>query len=179
MGKRETDVNPMKDLHSDFPIVCLGDPALRREAEEVKELDEGVRELAHQMFTAMYREGGQGLAAPQLGISRRIAVVEVPPGSGERYVLVNPRALAVSEERVRGVEGCLSIPGVQDVVERPAEILIEATDPEGRYLRLEAGGDLARCFQHEMDHLDGVLYIDHLSPLARQILLKRYHKLRT
>ncbi len=162
---------------NDLPILHLGTPVLRLRAREIQEMDDEVRELARRMLTTMYGAGGQGLAAPQVGVSRRIAVVDVPPGTGDRYVLVNPRALAVSEERVRGIEGCLSIPGVREVVERPAEVLIEALDLEGGYLRLEAGGELARCLQHEIDHLDGVLYIDHLSPLARQILLKRYRKL--
>jgi peptide deformylase len=162
---------------SDLTIMHLGTPVLRQQAEKVQELDHEVRELARRMLATMYHAGGQGLAAPQVGVSRRIAVVDVPPAKGDRYVLINPRVLAASEERTRGVEGCLSIPGVWEVVERPAEILIEAINPGGGHLRLEADGELARCLQHEMDHLDGVLYIDHLSPLARNILLKRYHKL--
>jgi peptide deformylase len=129
------------------------------------------------MLGTMYAASGQGLAAPQVGFSRRIAVVDVPPGSGQQYILVNPRILAASEERGKAVERCLSIPGVREVVERPAEILVEAMDPEGRLLRLEAGGHLARCLQHEIDHLDGVLYIDRISPMARKILVKRYRKL--
>jgi peptide deformylase len=161
----------------DLTIVHLGTPVLRLKAQEVQELDGDVRELARRMLTTMYTRGGQGLAAPQVGVSRRIAVVDVPPGRGDRYVLINPRSVAVSEERARGVEGCLSIPGVWEVVERPAEVLVEAMDPGGGYLRLEAGGELARCLQHEMDHLDGVLYIDHLSPLARSMVLRRYRKL--
>ncbi|MFC1660831.1 peptide deformylase [Gemmatimonadota bacterium] len=161
----------------DLTIVRLGTPVLRLQAEEVHELDDEVRDLPRRMFSTMYAGGGQGLAAPQVGISRRIAVVDVPPGTGDRYVLINPRILAVSEERARAVEGCLSLPRVREIVERPAEVLIEAMDPSGAYLRLEAGGDLARCLLHEMDHLDGVLYIDHLTPLARKMLLRRYHKL--
>jgi peptide deformylase len=158
-------------------IVHLGAPVLRQPAEEVRELDQTVRDLSRRMLATMYSAQGQGLAAPQVSVSRRIAVVDVPPGSGNLHVLVNPRALAVSEERVRGVEGCLSIPGVREVVERPAEVLVEAMDPDGRLLRLEGVGELARCLQHEMDHLDGVLYIDHLSPLSRRLLLERYRKL--
>lgn len=167
---REGRTDPLTILH-------LGAPLLRRPADAVRELDQAILDLSRRMLTTMYSASGQGLAAPQVGVSQRIAVVDVPPGSGNRFVLINPRALSVSEERVRGVEGCLSIPGVREVVERPAEVLLEAMDPDGRLVRLEVGGELARCLQHEMDHLDGVLYIDHLSPLARKILLNRYHKL--
>ena len=155
----------------------FGAPVLRLKAQEVRELNDEMRELARKMLITMYRVGGQGLAAPQIGVSSRIAVVDVPPRKGDRYVLINPRAVAASEERTRGLEGCLSIPGVWGVVERPAEVLVEAMDSGGGHLRLEADGELARCLQHEIDHLDGVLYIDHLTPLARILLLKRYRKL--
>jgi peptide deformylase len=123
----------------------------------------------------MYAADGQGLAAPQVGVSRRIAIVDVPPHQGSTYVLINPHLVEVSDERVRGVEGCLSIPGVTGVVERAAKVVAEAVDLEGPF-RLEADGELARCLQHEIDHLEGTLYIDHMSPLARRLVLKRYHK---
>jgi peptide deformylase len=160
-----------------FTIETLGSPALRRPALDVDELDEELRGLASRMFATMYQAGGQGLAAPQVGLSLRIAVVDVPPGSGRRLVLVNPRVEAVSEETTRAVEGCLSVPGVWETVTRPAEVAIEAFDPDGGLIRIATGGDLARCLQHEIDHLDGVLYLDRLSALSRSMLLKRYRKL--
>jgi peptide deformylase len=167
---------PTRRELAELAIVRLGAPILRRRAEEVREVDDEVRVLVQRMFVTMYASEGQGLAAPQVDASRRIAVVEVPPGAGAAYTLINPRIVAASETLVRGVEGCLSIPGVTEIVERPAEIVVEALDINGEPYRLEADGELARCVQHEIDHLDGVLFIDHLSPLARRMLLGRYRK---
>jgi len=158
-------------------VVCLGTPVLRQRAREVEEVDDEVRELVDRMFVTMYAGEGQGLAAPQVAVSRRIAVVDVPPQrKGKAFAMVNPRVVAASVEVARGVEGCLSIPGVWETVERPAEVVVEALDPQGEPFRLEADGELSRCVQHEIDHLDGILYIDHLSPLARRMLLDRYRK---
>jgi peptide deformylase len=158
-------------------IERLGAPVLREPAPLVETVDDDVRGLVHRMFTTMYVSNGQGLAAPQVGVSRRLAIVDVPPHEGPSYVLVNPRLVSTSEERVRGVEGCLSIPGVRANVERPARVVVEAMDLDGQPVRLEAGGELARCLQHEIDHLDGMLYPDRLPLLARRMLLARYRKL--
>lgn len=158
-------------------IERLGASVLRESAPLVKSVNDDLRRLVRRMFVTMYVSNGQGLAAPQVGISRRLAIVDVPPHEGPPYVLVNPRLVSVSQERVRGVEGCLSIPGVQWNVERPARVVVEATDLDGQVVRLEADGELARCLQHEIDHLDGILYPDRLSPLARRMLLSRYRKL--
>ncbi len=157
-------------------IVRLGAPILRRRALEVEEVDDEVRALIARMFATMYVAGGQGLAAPQVDISRRIAVVDVPAQEHAVYALINPRVVAASDTVVRGLEGCLSIPGVSETVERPSKVVVEALDVRGEPLRVEADGELARCVQHEIDHLDGVLYIDHISPLARRMLLSRYRK---
>ena len=157
-------------------VVQLGAPVLRRRAEEVEQVDEGVRTLVERMFATMYAADGQGLAAPQVDVSRRIAVVDVPPRPGTPYALINPSVIAASDSVVRAVEGCLSIPGVSETVERPAEVVVEALDIRGEPFRLEAAGDLARCLQHEIDHLDGILYIDRISPLARRMLLTRLRK---
>lgn len=155
----------------------LGDAVLRQQTREVPVVDDEVRELVAQMFETMYASDGQGLAAPQVGVSRRIAVVDVPPRNHESpRVLINPRLTAASDAVSRGVEGCLSVPGVWGEVTRPTEVAVEALDLDGATLRLEADGELARCLQHEIDHLDGVLYIDHLSSLARKMLLSRYRK---
>ena len=161
---------------AELTIVRLGAPVLRQRALDVEEVNSDVRKLVQGMFVTMYAANGQGLAAPQVGVSRRIAVVDAPPHSGSAYVLINPRLTAASTAFTRGVEGCLSIPGLWEVVERPAEVVVEALDAEGEPLRLEADGELARCLQHEIDHLDGVLYIDRLSSLSRRMLLDRYHK---
>ena len=130
------------------------------------------------MFVTMYASDGQGLAAPQVDVSRRIAIVQVPPEEGVPYVFINPRVVAAGDTLVRGVEGCLSIPGVSETVERPAGVVVEALDIQGEPFRLEADGELARCVQHEIDHLDGILYIDRISPLARRMLLGKYRKRR-
>ncbi len=160
-----------------LPIVYLGAPVLRQHAQEVEEVDDEVRELVERMFVTMYAGEGQGLAAPQVDVSRRIAVVDVPPQRrGKAFAMINPRVVATSDEKARGVEGCLSIPGVWETVERPAEVVVEALDARGEPFHLEAEGELSRCVQHEIDHLDGILYIDHLSPLARRMLLARYRK---
>jgi len=161
---------------STLGIEVLGAPVLRRETDEIEEIDAELRELVARMFATMYENNGQGLAAPQVGISKRLAVVDVPPRPGETYVLVNPRIVSTGEARSRGTEGCLSIPGVSEVVERSAEVVVVAQDLNGEPLRIAADGELARCFQHEIDHLDGVLYIDRLSPLTRKLLLSRYRK---
>jgi peptide deformylase len=158
-----------------LPIERLGAPALRRFAEPIAEVDATVRRLALRMLRTMYAAGGQGLAAPQVGHSLRLAVVDVPPGR-VRHVLVNPRIVGSAEERASGVEGCLSIPGVWATVERPASVVAQALDLDGCLRTLEAEGELARCLQHEIDHLDGILYIDRLSPLNRLITVAQYRR---
>ncbi|MBX6362704.1 MAG: peptide deformylase [Gemmatimonadetes bacterium] len=160
-------------------IELLGAPILRQRAADVDVVDDEVRDLVRRMFDAMYAANGQGLAAPQVGIPRRIVVLDLPHEDTPSYALVNPRVVERAEERARGEEGCLSIPGVTEIVERPARVVVEAVDADGAPLRIEADGELARCLQHEIDHLDGILYIDHLSPLKRKMLLARYRKQQT
>ncbi|HSJ15961.1 MAG TPA: peptide deformylase [Longimicrobiales bacterium] len=161
---------------SELIIERLSAPVLRELAQPIMQCDGELRDLVALMFETMYAAQGQGLAAPQVGISRRVAVINVPP-RGTRIVLVNPRITAVSRASSRSVEGCLSIPGVWDVVERPADVEVVALDAAGTSHTYRVRDELARCFQHEIDHLNGVLYIDRLSPLARQLALGRYRKL--
>lgn len=158
-----------------LPIRSLGAPVLRGLAEPVAEVDGAVRRLALGMLRTMYAAGGQGLAAPQVGHGVRLVVVDVPP-DGPRYVLVNPRIIRTSAERSTGVEGCLSLPGVGAMVERPAAVVVQALELDGQLVTIEAEGELARCLQHEIDHLDGLLYIDRLSPLDRLMTVARYRK---
>jgi len=161
-------------------IVLLGDPVLREATQEVEAFDDELKALVDDLFATMVSAEGAGLAAPQVGVSRRVCVVDVRHVDGEhaRVALVNPRVTEASDEREREPEGCLSIPGVTEVVDRPAQVVVEGWTPDGEPVRVEAEGLFARALQHEIDHLDGVLFVDHLTALKRRLLLKRYRKLR-
>jgi peptide deformylase len=156
-------------------VRLLGDPILRQRAEEVEEIDDDLRELAEEMFETMYTEEGIGLAAPQVGVSKRLFVMDIREDGAEPQAVVNPVIVEHSGSE-RGEEGCLSLPGLIGAVERPARIVVEGLDLDGKPLRIEASELLARCIQHEIDHLDGVLFIDHLSPLKRKMLLGKWKK---
>jgi peptide deformylase len=158
-------------------IELLGSPSLRKPAAEVTDVDDDLRRLIAEMFETMYEAEGIGLAGPQVGVSKRVVVVDLHDEEGSRYALVNPTIVDAGAEREKAEEGCLSIPGVVAHVDRPTTVTVEATDEHGRPLRIEAAGLLARCLQHEVDHLDGVLFIDHLSALKRSMLLKKYRQL--
>lgn len=162
------------------PLRFLGDPVLREPADPVERFDEELRALVADMFQTMIYEEGAGLAAPQIGISKQVLVVDVRRDDDDegRVALVNPRVTEISDEVEKEQEGCLSIPGVSEVVRRPARARVEGLDPEGKEISIEAEGLFARALLHEVDHLNGVLFIDHLSPLKRRMLLKKYRKLR-
>jgi peptide deformylase len=159
-------------------IRILGDPVLRKKAAAVGTVDEGIRALVSDLFATMYDAEGVGLAAPQVGISQRIIVVDPRDDETEPFALVNPVIMQSSEELERGEEGCLSIPGLKDIVERPDRVKVEGLTEEGEHVRIDAEGLLARILQHEIDHLDGVLFIDRLSPLKRKLLLQKWKKAR-
>lgn len=156
----------------------LGDPALREKAEPIGEIDREVRELAEDMLETMYAHDGVGLAGPQIGVARRIIVIDPQSGDSAPFALVNPEVVESGEETERAEEGCLSIPGLAEVVERPATVVVEGLTAEGKPRRIEAEGLLARILQHEVDHLDGILFIDRVSPLKRKMLLKKWRKVR-
>ncbi|MSR22202.1 MAG: peptide deformylase [Gemmatimonadetes bacterium] len=160
-------------------IVLLGDPILRARAAAVGSFDDELRELVRDMFDTMYSAEGAGLAAPQVGVGIRVIVAEIVEEgvAPVRVVLVNPEIVETSDEIDRDSEGCLSIPGVSEVVARPASVTVQGLDPTGSPVRVEAGGLLARVLQHEVDHVNGVLFIDRLTPLKRRILLQKYRKL--
>lgn len=159
-------------------IRILGDPVLRAPAEPVAEVDDEVRRLIDDMLETMYEADGVGLAAPQVGVGRRIIVVDVREPDVPPFGLINPGIVERSEELERGEEGCLSIPGLREIVERPARVVVEGIDRDGTPRRIEAEGLLARCLQHEVDHLDGILFLDRVSALKRQMLLKRWQKVK-
>src|SRR5687768_2310982 len=131
-------------------IRILGDPVLRQKAEAVGTLDESVRALVSDLFATMYDAEGVGLAAPQVGISQRIIVVDPRDDETAPFALVNPVILQSSEEFERGEEGCLSIPGLKDIVERPDRVIVEGLTEEGAHMRVDAEGLLARILQHEI-----------------------------
>jgi peptide deformylase len=160
-------------------IVLLGDPILREKAEEVLVFNEDLRSLVRDMFDTMVAAEGAGLAAPQIGISKRIFVADIRESRGTptRFAIVNPRIVEKSDEVDSDSEGCLSIPGVSEVVTRPARVVVEGVDPTGAPIRIEASELLARVIQHEIDHLDGILFFDRITPLKRSLLLKKYRKL--
>ena len=160
-------------------IVLLGDPVLREEAAEVETIDDGVRALVRDMFETMYHADGIGLAAPQIGVSRRILVVDLRRDDEPeaRAALINPRITWASDDMDKQPEGCLSIPGLEEVVKRPWAVRVEGLDPDGRPVVIEADELYARALQHEIDHLDGILFPDRVSPLKRRMLLKKWRKL--
>jgi len=149
-------------------IRFVGDPVLRKRAHEVKRFDADLATLVQDMAETMRHSNGVGLAAPQVGITARVIVVETPqdedePGSGRLYTVINPKIARASKEMLDGLEGCLSIPGYVGEVTRHAAVTVKGQGIEGRKVRFKAQGFVARVFQHEIDHLHGVLYIDKLT----------------
>lgn len=163
---------------SKLEVRIMGDPILRERASEVVTITDELRRLIDDMFDTMYLEDGVGLAAPQVGVRQRIIVVDPHEDGIEKFALVNPVVREVGKELERGEEGCLSIPGLKDIVERPSTVVIEGLTPGGDTRRIEAEGILARILQHEIDHLDGILFIDRISPLKRKLLLKKWQKVK-
>lgn len=157
-------------------IEMLGSPILRQPAEEVVEVDDDLRVLIQDMFATMYDAEGIGLAAPQVGVSRRVIVVDINEEESKPFALINPRLVETSRLRDKADEGCLSIPGLSAAIERPAQVRVEGIDEQGQPVRIEADGMLARCLQHEIDHLDGILFIDRVSALQRDMLIRKWKK---
>jgi len=154
------------------------DPVLRRRARSVERVDERIRRLMDDMLETMYAAPGIGLAAPQVGESLRVIVADVSEAKDRPLRMVNPEITWRSETTAVAEEGCLSLPEIYGEVERPEAVEVRYLDENGAERTLRAEGLLARCLQHEVDHLDGVLFIDHLSPVRRNLLLRRYGKLR-
>lgn len=155
-----------------LPLHLLGSPVLRQHSVEVKTVDDEVRRLVDDMFETMDAAKGIGLAANQVGVARRVAVVDV---EGDRFAMIDPR-IVETEGQAAAEEGCLSIPEIYADVTRPERVVIDALDPDGNRYRKEAVGLKARAIQHEIDHLDGILFLDHLSLIKRQMLLARWRR---
>jgi peptide deformylase len=162
-----------------LPIILLPDPVLRRVADPIVTVDDEVRRLADDMLETMYKAPGVGLAAPQVGISRRLIVLDVSEEDDEKrpYVMINPTIVKRSEKLNVHEEGCLSIPEVRAEVERPADVTVQFLDRHGKRQELAASELLATCIQHEIDHLDGRLLIDYMSRLKRDMVIRRFKKL--
>ena len=160
-----------------LPILEYPDPRLRTQAETVTRVDDRIRTLVADMFETMYAAPGIGLAATQVDVHERILVADVSEDRDQPVCLINPEILARDGVEVRE-EGCLSVPGVYEEVERADHIRVRALNLEGESFEMEADGLLAVCIQHEMDHLDGKLFVDYLSDLKRQRIRKRLVKQR-
>lgn len=160
---------------TELAIRTYPDPVLRRPAESVMQVDDELRELADAMVATLVKRVGYGLAAPQVGVSKRVIVVDVDE---HFYVLANPTVVETGGGIEAYTEGCLSIPGIEAEVARPYHAVVEGWTMAGETTRVEADGLLARVLQHEVDHLDGVLFIDHLGRVKRRQLLKEYEKIK-
>ena len=162
-----------------YKVVKWGDPVLETPAQPVTEFGTPeLRQLIDDMFETMYANKGVGLAAPQIGISKRLAVVDASAGEDPdmKRVLINP-VITVREGRAVDEEGCLSIPGFRENVARAAFVIVEGKDVDGNTVTLSAEDLMSRAFQHEIDHLDGVLFLQHLSPLKRDLIKRKIKKL--
>jgi peptide deformylase len=159
-------------------IITLPDKRLRLVSEPVKQIDAGIRKLVDDMFETMYKAPGIGLAAIQVGVAKRVITMDLSKkdDSHQRQVFINPEITWQSEKVAKYEEGCLSIPDYYEEVERPAEVKVKYLDLAGKKQELEARGLLATCLQHEIDHINGVLFIDHLSKLKRDRVIKKFAK---
>jgi len=161
-----------------YPIVKYGDPVLEKPAAPVEVFDDELRKLLEDMFESMYAAHGVGLAAPQIGISKCIAVIDVTfkEDPNAKLVLVNPQII-LTEGKQKGSEGCLSIPDFREPVTRPQRVTVRAQDGTGKWFEKTGEDMLARAFMHETDHLNGRLYIHHISALKRDLMKRKIRKL--
>ncbi len=160
------------------PIIILPDSKLRLVSDRVARVTPELRKLVDDMFDTMYDAPGIGLAAIQVGVPQRVVTIDTAKQDEEKapLALINPEVLWTSEERSSYEEGCLSIPDYYEMVERPARVRVRFLDRDGAEKELEADGILATCLQHEIDHLDGKLFIDHISKLKRDRVVKKFIK---
>jgi peptide deformylase len=148
-------------------ILSYPDPRLHTVAKPVAVVDDRIRTLAADMIETMYESKGVGLAATQVNVHERVVVMDVSEEHNQPLVMINPELLWKSVERIKGEEGCLSVPGIYDFVQRAEQIRVRAQDQDGQWFEQQAEGLLAVCIQHEMDHLDGKVFVDYLSRLKR------------
>ncbi|MCL6414258.1 peptide deformylase [Aestuariirhabdus sp. Z084] len=157
-------------------ILEFPDPRLRTKAKPVQTVDASITQLANDMLETMYEAPGIGLAATQINVHQRVIVVDVSEDKSAPHVFINPVINAIGDELEESQEGCLSVPGYYESVQRPERIRVEALDKEGKPFTLECDGLMAVCIQHEVDHLNGKLFVDYLSPLKRNRIRKKLEK---
>ncbi len=161
-----------------FSVCLFGDPVLRKKAIPVNSFDDKLKSFVSEMVETMVKEDGVGLAAPQVGESIRVVVIDSSGGEKDPYVLINPEKIFLSEETEVNEEGCLSLPGITLKVKRSIRVSVKALDQNGKEFIIEnAEGLLARALQHEIDHLDGIMIVDHVSALQRKMLSGKLKKL--
>lgn len=158
-----------------LPILRYPDPRLHKKAAKVEQIDEGIRRLVRDMAETMYEAPGIGLAATQVDAHLRVIVIDISEDKSDLIALINPEILARSGEQTCE-EGCLSVPGVYEKVTRSAEVRVQALNPEGETFTLDADGLLAVCIQHEIDHLEGKVFVEHLSQLKQGRIKARLAK---
>lgn len=161
-----------------LPLVIAPDLRLKQPSKPVAEVDESVRKLMDDMLETMYASNGIGLAAVQVGVHKRVIVMDIEQREGERspLYLANPEIVDSSEEYAVYNEGCLSFPGQYSDVERPATLTLRYLDYNNKPQEIEADGLLATCIQHEIDHIDGIVFVDHVSPMKRDMIMRRLKK---
>lgn len=162
-------------------ILEFPDPRLRKIAEPVAEVDEGIRQLCKDLLETMYEAPGIGLAATQVNVHKRLLVCDISEDQSQPLVFINPEIQEFSEEVCSYDEGCLSVPGYFEEVERPDSVIVNAMNQDGTAFQMEIQGLLSTCVQHEIDHLNGKLFVDYLSPIKRQRIrskLEKQHKQR-
>ncbi len=150
-----------------LPILCYPDPRLHKVAQPVAAVDDRLRTLIDDMLETMYDANGIGLAATQIDVHQRLVVIDTSEERNQPLVLINPEITWMSDERVKGDEGCLSVPGIYDGVERATAVKVTALDRDGQTQNIEAEGLLAICIQHELDHLKGKVFVEYPSPLKQ------------
>ena len=171
-----TDLDPLRILlyYRGMKVYKLGEDILRVKATPLTEVTDETRVLIDDMFATMHEKNGIGIAGPQVGIDKRIFVIELD--DEVKHVFINPQITATSEETSMYEEGCLSIPGVYESIERPVKVTVQALNRDGKLFTLDADGLLARAIQHETDHLDGILFIDRGDPEFRAKTIENFEK---
>ena len=163
---------------AELSIITAPDPRLKAKCEPVEAVDDTIAKLMDDMLDTMYLAPGIGLAAPQVGVTKRVIVVDISPKDGPREPMrmANPEIVWQAEERVIYEEGCLSLPEQYADVERPAKVRVRYINEENAPCEVDVDGLLATCIQHEMDHLDGIIFVDHISALKRRMILRKLAK---